>query len=70
MLQEHASFQNDSCDRLTCELLSSLTMVQASYIGHTHKKKKQGEQTFGSIMKRLSLSLPQTTIMRDALMPT
>ena len=27
MLQEHASFQNDSCDRLTCEFLSALTVV-------------------------------------------
>ena len=27
MLQKHASFQNDSCDRLTCEFLSALTVV-------------------------------------------
>ncbi|KRY26331.1 hypothetical protein T03_10984 [Trichinella britovi] len=26
MLQERASSQNDSCDRLTCEFLSALTV--------------------------------------------
>ena len=27
MLQKHASFQNESCDRLSCEFLSVLTLV-------------------------------------------
>ena len=27
MLQKHASFQNDSCDRLTCEFMSALAVM-------------------------------------------
>ena len=42
MLQEHASSQNDSCDRLTCEFLSALTVVtKKSCIERTEKEKSE-----------------------------
>ena len=45
MLQEHASSQNDSCDRLTCEFLSALTVVTRKLYWVHRKKKKRNQKT-------------------------
>ena len=44
MLQEHASSQNDSCDRLTCEFLSALTVVTRK-LYWVHREKKRNQKT-------------------------
>ena len=70
MLQKHASFQNDSCDRLRYELLSAPDYGDRKAVLDAQRRRKQGEQTLASKMKRLSLSLPQTAAMRADLVRT
>ena len=70
MLQEHDSCQNDSCDSLTYELLSAPDYGDRKAVLDAQRRRKQGEQTLASKMKRLSLSPPQTTARRVNPMPT
>ena len=73
MLQERASSQNDSCDRLTCEFLSALTVVTRKlYWMHREKKKKKEirKQSLTSKIKKLFLSPPWTITRRADLVST
>ena len=67
MLQEHASSQNDSCDRLTCEFLSALTVVTRKLYWVYRGKRKQ---SLTSKIKKLFLSRPWTTTRRADLVST
>ena len=67
MLQEHASSQNDSCDRLTCEFLSALTVVTRK-LYWVHRRKRN--QSLTSKIKKLFLSPPWTTTRRADLVST
>ena len=67
MLQEHASSQNDSCDRLTCEFLSALTVVTRK-LYWVHRGKRN--QSLTSKIKKLFLSPPWTTTRRADLVST
>ena len=68
-LQKHASFQNDSCDSLTCEFLNALPVVTGK-LCWVHRKRNQEEQPLANKMKKLFLSSPWATARRADLVST
>ena len=63
MLQKHASFQNDSCDSLTCEFMSALA-VMTRKLCWVHRKRGIGESSHLQTRWRNFLSSPWATARR------
>ena len=69
MLQKHASFQNDSCDRLTCEFMSALA-VMTRKLCWVHRERGIRESSHLQTRWRNFLSLPWATARRANLVST
>ena len=63
ILQKHASFQNDSCDRLTCEFLSALAVVTGK-LCWAHRERGIRESSHLQTRWRNFLSPPWATTRR------
>ena len=69
MLQKHASFQNDSCDRLTCEFLSALTVLTRK-LYWAHRERGIRESSHLQTRWRNFLSPAWATVRRADLVST
>ena len=69
MLQKHASFQNDSCDRLICEFMSALA-VMTRKLCWAHRERGIRESSHLQTRWRNFLSSPWATARRADLVST